>query len=134
MSRYGLNPKFYIISEMTCKVLDIFDENPIPGVKVMMWPKKSNLAFNQLWYFDEQGVIRSALNDFAMEPEASGGMIKMVPYTGTAIQQWRMDENRIVNKVNNCLDICDGSNKDGAELISFKYKGQPNQHWRLQYV
>jgi len=134
MSRYGLNPKFYIISEMNCRVLDICNENPNPGAKVIMWPRKSNLEFNQLWYFDGQGVIRSALNDFAMEPSADGAKIKMMPYKGTPRQQWSLEANRIVNKAHECLDISGESKYDGAELVAYKYKGSANQHWRVQYV
>jgi Ricin-type beta-trefoil lectin domain-like len=63
-------PLFYIVSEMNCKVLDIQGGSPVSGARVIMWPKKSGRPSNQLWYFDSQGVIRSALNDFVMEAQS----------------------------------------------------------------
>ena len=69
----GAARKFYIISEMNCKVLDINGANPVSGTKAIMWPRKPGPpASNQLWYFDSQGVIRSALNDFIMEAPGQG--------------------------------------------------------------
>jgi len=134
MSVYNTTSKFYIVSEMNCKVLDISGASPVPGTKLIMWPKKGNLEFNQLWHFDSQGIIRSALNDFVMEPSADGAKIKMMPYNGNPRQQWTLEGNRIINKAHECLDISGESKKDGAELVSYKYKGSANQHWRLQYV
>jgi len=49
------------------KVLDINGGSSAPGAKVIIWPKKASGDHrNQLWYFDESGIIRSALNDFAL--------------------------------------------------------------------
>ena len=58
------------MSEMHRKVLDIEGGSSAPGARVIVWPKKtSGDRHNQLWYFDEQGIIRSALNDFALTAE-----------------------------------------------------------------
>ena len=35
---------------------------------VIMWPKKSPPADNQLWYLDDNGIIRSKLTDFCLQP------------------------------------------------------------------
>jgi len=53
------------------KVLDIHGGSPNPGTKVIVWPKKGggNIR-NQLWYFDSNAIIRSALNDFALTSES----------------------------------------------------------------
>jgi len=57
---------FYIVSDMHNKVLDISGGSSKPGAKVIVWPKKpGGNNRNQLWYFDGNGIIRSALNDFA---------------------------------------------------------------------
>jgi hypothetical protein len=64
--------QFRIVSEMNCKVLDIRGGNPCSGTDVIMYPKKAGHHKNQLWYFDSQGIIRSALNDMALD---SGGKI-----------------------------------------------------------
>jgi len=52
------------------KVLDIEGGSSSAGAKVIIWPKKTGGdRQNQLWYFDESGIIRSALNDFALTAE-----------------------------------------------------------------
>ena len=61
---------FYIVSDMHHKVLDIEGGSSTPGARVIVWPKKGGGdRQNQLWYFDENGIIRSALNDFALTAE-----------------------------------------------------------------
>jgi len=58
---------FYIVSDMHSKVLDVSGSSPMPGTKVIVWPKKCDRqARNQLWYCDVNGIIRSAMNDFAL--------------------------------------------------------------------
>jgi len=132
--RLAAQRKFYIVSEMNCKVLDIRGGNPVSGTSVIMWPKKGSPESNQLWYFDGQGIIRSALNDFAMEAAVGGTKVKMMPYNGDPRQQWTLDGRRIVNRAHECLDIWKSSGKDGAELVSFKYNGTANQHWSVQFI
>ena len=49
------------------KVLDVRGENRFAGAQVVVytaWPEPRD---NQLWYEDTQGVIRSRLNDFALD-------------------------------------------------------------------
>lgn len=125
--------RFYIVSEMHCKVLDVKGADPVSGVDAIMWPKKSGYHPNQLWYFDSEGVIRSALNDMALDSGVGGRNIQMMPYRGDARQQWRLVGNRILNNAHECLDISGESRKDGAAVISYKYKGSANQHWRIEY-
>lgn len=48
-------------------MLDIERGNSNPDAKVIMYKKKSPPGRNQLWYIDQQGIIRSALNDFALQ-------------------------------------------------------------------
>jgi len=49
------------------KVLDVSGSAITPGAKVIVWPKKSGSdSRNQMWYFDGHGIIRSALNNFAL--------------------------------------------------------------------
>jgi len=63
----GCRRYFYIASDMHTKVLDIAGGSSLPEAKVIVWPKKAGIdRRNQLWYFDENGIIRSALNDFAL--------------------------------------------------------------------
>ena len=59
--------KFCIVSDLNGKVLDIDGGSRNIGAKVIMYPKKSPPGATQQWYFTEDGTIRSALNDFALE-------------------------------------------------------------------
>lgn len=123
--------RFYIVSEMNCKVMDIAGDNPCSGAKVIVWPRKAGFCANQLWYFDSQGTIRSALNDMALD--VGHDKIVTTPYTGSARQMWSFHGNKIMNRAGECLDIRGASNKDGAEVINYGYKGSANQHWRIEY-
>lgn len=124
---------FYIVSDMHRKVLDIEGGSSNPGARVIVWPKKtSGDRQNQLWYFDENGIIRSALNDFALTAEDSN--ICMLPFNNRPPQHWRLVGNRIMKNQQDCLDISGGNKSDGAKVISYPYKGSVNQHWRLEYV
>ena len=59
-------PQFRIVSAMYNKVIDIKGGKGHPGdLLVMMTPQIGKKS--QLWYFDAQGFIRSALNDFACD-------------------------------------------------------------------
>ena len=39
----------------------------LPWLQVICWQDKGNMADNQLWYEDEEGIIRSKLTDFAID-------------------------------------------------------------------
>jgi len=125
---------FFIVSEMNGKALDIRGGNASPGVDVIMYRKKSPPAKNQLWYTDQQGIIRSALNDLVFQNNTKGQPLKMTQFTGDPRGQWRVEGNKIVNRANECLDIRGANNGDGAELCAYDFKNQKNQHWRLEYI
>jgi len=48
-------------------VLDVSGADRKPGAKVILFTDKGDLADNQLWYEDERGVIRSKMNNFAID-------------------------------------------------------------------
>ena len=56
------------MSRMNRKVVDIEGANPSENTKVIMYDPHGTER-NQLWYFDEQGIIRSALNDMVFFSE-----------------------------------------------------------------
>lgn len=124
---------FFIVSEMHNKVLDISGVNPCAGAGVIVWPKKSPVAKNQLWYFDPQGVIHSALNDMVLETQG-GTQARVMPFLHHNYQQWTVAGNRVISMRGECLDIQGAQHKDGAAVLSFPYKGSSNQHWRLEFV
>jgi len=125
-----------IVSELNGKVLDIKGGSNASGAEVIMWPRKHDRSPNQLWYIDESGCIRSTLNDFAPEAKGQGQRVQMKPYSGKPHQQWRIEGNRIVNRINpnDCLDIERAESRDGVNVIQWNYKGSSNQHWRIEYV
>jgi hypothetical protein len=125
--------RFFIVSELHGKVLDIEGANRAPGAHVIVWPRKHD-CHNQLWYLDGQNVIRSSLNDFALDAQTDGQHVRMAPFTGKSSQRWMISGNRIVRDHKNCLDIEGGNFGDGAKIIQWNYKGSSNQHWRIEYV
>jgi len=128
--------QFMIVSEMNGKVLDINKGQARPGADVVMFHRKMDRSPNQLWYLDHTGIIRSMLNDFALEAKAQGDRFEMEPFNGSPRQQWIFAGNRIVNKVfpGECMDIERADNKDEAKVIAWSYKGKSNQHWRIDYI
>ena len=57
----------------------------------------------------------------------------MMPFKNQPHQHWRLVGNRIMRNGQECFDISGGNMSDGAEVISFPYKGSVNQHWHLEY-
>jgi len=128
--------RFRIVSELNQMTLDINGGNRSPGAHIIVWHNKRDHSQNQLWYLDHAGVLRSALNDFAPQSNGQGDKFTMQPFNGSPQQQWTLQGNKIVNKMNPsmCVDIEGGQNKEGVNLIAWPYKGSANQHWRIEYV
>jgi len=59
----GMRRQFYIVSELNGRVLDVAGAKKDAGAKVVVYDKHTPAATNQLWYIDQHGYIRSALND-----------------------------------------------------------------------
>jgi len=125
---------FYIISEMNGKVLDVSGGKKDAGAKIVMWDKNIPPSDNQLWYLDETGYIRSALNDMTFNSEKAGDDLRMQVATGDPRNQWTFHGRKIGNRAGECLDIQKESKSKGAELCSYEYKDQENQHWIQEFV
>jgi hypothetical protein len=132
----GPSRPFRIISELNQKAVDIQARSPAPDAKALLWALDNAPGVkNQLWYLDTEGFIRSSLNDFVFTNKAKGEVLRMAPYAAANPRgQWSVDGKKIVNKAGDCLDVKGADKEDGAELISYAYKGAPNQNWMLQYV
>lgn len=124
--------EFFIASEMHGKVIDIKGGSNSAGAEVIMWSKNAQKPKNQRWYLDQQGFIRSALNDMVFTAQ-SGQNIKMAPYSGDPHSQWRFEGNKVVNQAGNSLDISRASHSDGAEILAYKQHGKENQRWRKEF-
>ena len=67
--------------------------------------------------------------------EETGSTLRMAPYSTSAVRgQWSVDGKKIVNRTGECLDVKQSDKDDGAELVSYRYKGAPNQNWTVQYA
>lgn len=126
--------EFLIVSEMHGQVLDVTNEDTNAGAKVIMWKKHKDHKKNQLWYTDHRGFIRSSLNDFALSNTEYGKPIEMQPYAENPRRQWKFDGKKIVNGAGEVLDIAGKDDDKGAEVISYEYKNQKNQHWEQEFI
>ena len=52
-------------------VLDIEDASADEGANVVVWKESGD--DNQLWYEDDENIIRSKLNDFALTADGQWG-------------------------------------------------------------
>jgi len=133
-SQPGARRDCWIVNEKTGKVIDIQGASVAADAKVILYTKNaSSQDRNQLWYVDEHGHIRSALNNMVFQNKESGKKLKMAPYSSNPRGQWTVDGKKIVNRTGECLMMKGHEDDDGEPLSSGHYKGSPNQHWSLQY-
>lgn len=126
---------FFIRSALNGKVLDIRGADSSPGTKVIMYDQNDGMSDNQMWYEDQHGIIRSKMNDFAID--ASEGSMRMEPYDpGNSQQQWVIHGDRIVNRHNDqmCADIKGNDDSNGAKLCAYNAHGGDNQRWSIDFV
>jgi len=126
---------FFIRSAMNGKVLDIRGADSSPGTKVIMYDQNDGMSDNQLWYEDQYGIIRSKLNDFAVD--ATEGSMRMEPYDpSNSQQQWVISGDRIVNRHNDqmCCDIKGADDSNGAKLCAYNAHGGDNQRWSIDFI
>jgi len=122
---------FVIISDRNGEALDIRGNNANPGAEVLTWQRKMGRNPNQMWYCDQSGVIRSALNDFSLSATPRD-TFRMMPFTGQADQQWIFSGNRIVNRM--LPAVCMTDREGDRPCHAKEYKGKPRQHWRVEMV
>lgn len=55
---------------------------------------------------------------------------------GDPHQQWVLEGRVIVNrdKPETCLDIKKAKDKNGVDIIPYKYHGGSNEHWFLNFI
>jgi len=130
----GVKQHFFIVSEMNNKVIDVKGGKTHAGTEIVMWDKNPTNSLNQQWYFDENGYIRSALNDMTFFCAQDGHPLKTILPNNDPKGQWRWEGRKIHNQSGLVLDIKGASNHEGAELVAFKDNGQSNQHWLKELV
>ncbi|BAZ32339.1 hypothetical protein NIES4074_48410 [Cylindrospermum sp. NIES-4074] len=132
-------PSYFLIkSKQNGLVLDIAGGNPAPGTQIILY--KATSQPNQQWTINEQGVIVSKLNGFALDGIEPYNVVVANPVTDTATQQWVItDEGKIQNKSNNfVLEIYNGSNNLFTPVILSTPRApiegigtDPRQAWEL---
>jgi len=126
--------EFYIASEMHGKVVDIDKGQKDGGARILMWDKHSPPAKNQLWYTDDQGCIKSSLNDLIFCNNSSGEILKTQMPTGGPRSLWKFEGNKVVNGAGESMDIVREKHDNGAEICSYQFKNQKNQQWRQEFI
>lgn len=127
---------FMIVSDMNDKCLDVKGGSVEPGTHVVMWEKHG--GDNQLWYEDKYGVVRTKVDDLALDlfKEPGKGVRLGEFQIGLTKQMWGFSEDTLVNFARNdiCLDIKGSDDSDGAKVIAWEYHGNDNQKWHREYV
>jgi len=118
-------------------VLEVQNGNARPGAKLVIDKRRTDKPSQQRWFLDESGVIRSGVNEYALESKDGGDKVCLMPYTGDARQQWIMKDNRIINKL--LASDCVALKKvfflsDDSDVIVTRYEGKAYQHWRMEYL
>jgi len=127
--------KFYVISEIGGRVLDVRGSNLKPKAEVNIYDRKPSDELNQLFYQDDDGIIRSCLNRYTFD--TSSGVLRLQPPNPNDPHRlWIIQENKIVNRADpsQCLEVPKAKNQNGRRVEPAAYHGQPHQHWYIDYI
>ena len=58
---------FYVVSKWNNKVLDVQGDEASAGAGLIVYDRKPVVSANQVWYEDEQGLLRSKLNGYVID-------------------------------------------------------------------
>ena len=58
---------FYVVSKWNNKVLDVRGDDASAGASLIIYDRKPVVSANQVWYEDEQGLLRSKLNGYVID-------------------------------------------------------------------
>ena len=58
---------FYVVSKWNNKVLDVRGDEASAGAGLIVYDRKPVVSANQVWYEDEQGLLRSKLNGYVID-------------------------------------------------------------------
>nr|UCK81498.1 ricin lectin domain-containing protein 7 [Arenicola marina] len=127
---------FYIRSHEEHKVMDVKKNDSRPGAQVVLWQDKGDMADNQLWYEDQDGIIRSKLNGFTFD--TSGKHVVLMPLDRKSEhQQWVIGGNTVQSRVSpeRVLQALPGGflSRD-QPLAAADFTGQVGQLWYFDYL
>jgi hypothetical protein len=127
---------FYIKSCACDKILAVKNQCRDSGAQVAIYMRKPESCASQLWYEDENGIIRSKLNGYVLD-SSDDNFIKLRPYqNGHKNQHWTIEEDTIQSKhtPNMVLDIRRGWTLEGTSVIAFEKHDKDNQRWYSEYL
>ncbi|ELU00451.1 hypothetical protein CAPTEDRAFT_225061 [Capitella teleta] len=117
-------------------VMDVEKASSKPGTKVVLFRDKGQMDDNQLWYEDEEGIIRSKLNGFAMD--ASGKEVTLLPYdVNNHKMQWQLSGNTVCNRLDPTLVLKSqggGLFSGCPTLTATEFTGSDNEHWSFEEI
>jgi len=131
--KYTRPKRFLIKSKLNGKVMDIEHADDSSGQDIIMYEEHGN--DNQQWYADVFGHVYSKLNGMTISTEKSSGIRTAHPMPIEKDHNWVIAGKRIVNLLdrNECLDIEEANEDDGAKIIKYDYQGSKNQKWKYDY-
>jgi hypothetical protein len=100
---------------------------------------------NQTWYIQpaDRGLffLRNGMNGYALTAvqNGNGAPVQGMPFNGDRSQVWSIepgkDGNAIITSVyGKCLDVPDGTSRDGVRIQLFDRNGDSNQRFTLRRV
>lgn len=130
-------PPFYfvILSTMNEKAIEITGRGA--GDKLITYDRSDEE--NQIFYCDENGVLRAKQNDFCWtSSKRTGKSIQMQPEDGSGSQDWTIYRNRIANKNNgeDTVQINDAEDGNSVKVVwdHVEDDGADHQCWTIEYV
>ena len=126
------NQWFVIESKHGGMVLEIDGEKP--GSPIITSQKKG--SDNQLWTWRGNTIVSKTGYALDMINQNRGTEIRVISWDhyGGRTQQWRMENDRIISKLNGlALDIKDGSRQTNADIILWPIRNGciNSQSWQL---
>ncbi|XP_035660375.1 seed lectin-like [Branchiostoma floridae] len=134
---------FYIMSRQTGMVLDVYEANTASSTPIIVYPKKTEGAENQLWrYNSETGELESRLNGYRID--VSGGSaynsasIINYPENNAVNQKWYFrDDGSIESGLGKqwVLDVQGADTNAGTKIILYERKdGGPSINQQFDVV
>ena len=130
----GQKRDFYLVSEMHGKVLDICEEKQEPGGRLIAYDKNPEKHYNQLWYLDNLGQIRSSLTDLCIWNAKKGDQLVTAMPSNDPRGAWWIQGGTVINRAGEVLDIAEENKENGAKVVSYDSKNQANQLWKVEYA
>jgi hypothetical protein len=133
-SRVYVEPKSFLLrSRLNGFCLDVSGGDDSAGANVITWPEHGGT--NQQWYEGLHGMIHSRINGYVLD--SSDDHFELQPYDGTLKnRQWIRSGRRIINffEPTRCVEIKDGNDAEGSEIIDGEFANHPHQEWEAVFV